>query len=483
MAEICVVYLSEDVAVVERLVQLLRNTWDVWWAPDMVLGDWEESVRAEIRKAKVLIAVLSGHAKGKRKTILKDEMRYAEAQGAAILPFLIGQAELPFGFGDLNYAASHGWTGDPEDDGFQDLKAKISVTIGRGRGGSNAAVRPRSIAVGSKLLHLPSFVFSLSSHETQVTPKDGVILLNGWSPGPTLISAYDAWRHYGKDRQFLAGVNKLKKSDEVLFLDSGNYEASRKLDHKSKDNPNGWHKELFRTTALRLSPDIAFSFDAFRLSGKPDQDVARIVKEFRADERAMRERDFPLCPIIHLARQPNGGLSVFAAQVVADVAAELDPLMLAIPERELGDGLMERVRTVREMRKRLNALGKYYPIHLLGTGNPLTMISLAAAGADSFDGLEWCRTVADYDTGYLFHFQQFDLFRNSRVRRVQDPKVRRLIEADDAPYALKVLSYNADFFKDWMKTIRAMIHSGQTEALLKAVLPDIARDIFEEIAR
>jgi len=157
--------------------------------------------------------------------------------------------------------------------------------------------------------------------------------------------------------------------------------------------------------------------------------------------------------------------------------------MLAIPERELGDGLMERVRTVREMRKRLNALGKYYPIHLLGTGNPLTMISLAAAGADSFDGLEWCRTVADYDTGYLFHFQQFDLFRNSRVRRVQDPKVRRLIEADDAPYALKVLSYNADFFKDWMKTIRAMIHSGQTEALLKAVLPDIARDIFEEIAR
>jgi queuine/archaeosine tRNA-ribosyltransferase len=144
---------------------------------------------------------------------------------------------------------------------------------------------------------------------------------------------------------------------------------------------------------------------------------------------------------------------------------------------------MQRVRTVRDIRNALNELGKYYPIHLLGTGNPITIVALAAAGADSFDGLEWCRTVADYDTGCLFHFQQFELFQNSRLRRVQDPKVRSLIEANDASYALKTLSYNADFFRDWTKTMRAMIHSGQTENLLRAVVPDIGRDIFEEITK
>jgi queuine/archaeosine tRNA-ribosyltransferase len=483
MAEICVVYLSEDETVVEQLVLLLRASWDVWWAKDIAHGDWEEAVRAEIPKAKVLIPVLSGYAKGKRKHILKDEMRYADELDVAILPFLIGQAEIPFGFGDLNYAASSGWTGDPEDDGFLDLKSKIAVTIGNGGGGSATSVRPRSITVRTKLLHLPAFVFSLSSHETQVMPKEGIVLLNGLLPGPVLVSAYDVWRHYESDRTFVAGVNRFKQSEDVLFLDSGNYEASRKSDHRAADNVDGWHKKAFRTTAMRLSPDLVFAYDKYPLIGEADCDVERIVKEFCFDDRAMHGRDFPLCPIIHLTRQPTNGLSEFAARVVASVAKELDPLMLAIPERELGDGLMQRVRTVRDIRNALNELGKYYPIHLLGTGNPITIVALAAAGADSFDGLEWCRTVADYDTGCLFHFQQFELFQNSRLRRVQDPKVRSLIEANDASYALKTLSYNADFFRDWTKTMRAMIHSGQTENLLRAVVPDIGRDIFEEITK
>ena len=80
MAELCVVYLKEDEAVVERLVELLRRNWDVWWARDIAHGDWEEAVRAEIPKSLALVPVLSQHTKAERNTILKDEMRYAKKQ-------------------------------------------------------------------------------------------------------------------------------------------------------------------------------------------------------------------------------------------------------------------------------------------------------------------------------------------------------------------------------------------------------------------
>jgi hypothetical protein len=189
-----------------------------------------------------------------------------------------------------------------------------------------------------------------------------------------------------------------------------------------------------------------------------------------------------LCPIVHFPKEYNGSLANCAAQIVSVVASELDPVMLAIPERELGDGLLERVKTVRDIRETLNALGKYYPLHLLGTGNPISMIALAAAGADSFDGLEWCRTVADYDKGFLFHFQQFPFFSQTRLHQIQDPRIRRHIEDDSVTYSAKTLMFNIDFFKDWTRTMQSMIHTDQTEILLKMV-PNIGSEIFRELSK
>src|SRR5262249_26310347 len=159
----------------------------------------------------------------------------------------------------------------------------------------------------------------------------------------------------------------------------------------------------------------------------------------------------------------DGHLAQCASRIVSIVASKIDPLILAIPERELGDGLRERVRTIREIRKALNNLGKYYPLHLLGTGNPISIIALAAAGADAFDGLEWCRTVAEYTSGHLFHFQQFDCFNQACLGQVRDHKIRRIIENPESSYAFKTLSYNVDFFEDMTRTMQEMIHSGQIE--------------------
>lgn len=484
MAEICVIYLSEDEAVVGDLVTLLRKHWDVWWARDIAHGDWEEAVRDEIGKSVAVVSVLSQHVKGKRKKIIKDEMRYADQINKTIFPFLIGPAEVPLGFGDLNHTEAHGWAGKENHSGYQQLKNKIAATIGNGNNAHDGLARPQELTVRGKLLRLPAFVFSLSSHETQVNPKAGALLLQMLEPSISLISAYDVWKYYFTDRDFHSNVEQMKESQGILFMDSGNYEAYRKDDrYSSRKNPKGWRCGHFREMVTKISPDIAFSFDRIEPEGEPDRIVEQIATDFRKDDHALRQRDFPLCPIVHLPKEYNGGLADCAARIVSGIASELDPLMLAIPERELGDGLLERAKTVRDIRKTLNTLGKYYPLHLLGTGNPLSMIALATAGADAFDGLEWCRTVADYDKGFLFHFQQFDFFNQTRLGQIQDPRIRLLIENKDATYSAKTLAFNVDFFKDWTRTMQSMIHSGQTETLLKTVLPNIGSQIFKELSK
>jgi len=482
MADICVVYLSEDEAIVNRLVACLRQDWTVWWAPDLTHGDWDQAVRNEIRNSRAVV-LLSQHVKGERTTIIKDEMRFARIEKKPIFPFLIGSADVPLGFGDLTHTEALGWAGDEGHPGYQKLKAKIVATIGNGHRIPDAMARPRELKVREKTLRLPAFVFSLSSHETQVTPREGATLLRLLEPDAALVSAYDAWQ-YRNDRAkptLRSSVEELRRSATVLFLDSGNYEAYRKNDsYSSRRNPKGWQVPLFRKMAAGASPDLGFSFDDVRPKGEPARIADRIVAGFRADERALG-RAFPLCPVVHLPSAEDRTIASLAPKIVSSVAAATDPIMVAIPERELGDGLLERARTVRAIREALNAIGKYYPLHLLGTGNPVSMIALAAAGADGFDGLEWCRTVADYATGFLFHFQQFDCFVQTHLHRIQDQKIRRLVENPVVSYAMRTLSYNVDFFKDWTRTMQSMIHSGQAETLLKMV-PGIGPALFKVLS-
>ncbi len=483
MSEICVLYQSEDEHVVERLVELLRVQWKTWWAKEIAHGDWEEAARTAIGKADLVLPVLSKHTKGSRASILKDEMKFAGEAGKPLLPFIIGPAEIPFGFGNLNFTKADGWVGDETAGGFNELRAKIASTIGTGNSGPEGLSRPMQLKLGKKTLRLPTFVFSLSSYETQVWPDEGAKLLHWLKPEAILLSAYDKWNYLKTDKDFKQTVEQIRKSNSVLFLDSGNYESGRKGDRFApKKNPKGWRKELFWESASAMRPDLAFTFDRVKPKGEVLQIAERIVKDVIADRRGIPDTSIQLVPIVHLPELPEEKTAEFAASLLRAVAAKLEPVMIAIPERELGDGLIARVRTVKAIRAALNSLGKYVPLHLLGTGNPLSMVALAAAGADSFDGLEWCRTIADYDTGFLFHFQHFECFSQSKINRVQDLEVRLMVENGDVPYTVRALAYNIDFFKDHVTTMQNLIHSGQTKSLLN-MIPNIGPDIFRESSK
>jgi len=131
----------------------------------------------------------------------------------------------------------------------------------------------------------------------------------------------------------------------------------------------------------------------------------------------------------------------------AEVAEGLAVNMLSLPERRLGEGVFERVRTVAAIRQALDETGRYVGVHLLGTGNPLSLALFALAGADSFDGLEWCQTVVDHGTGALSHLSHADFF--SAQTKWGD---------EDIPPQLRVLAHNLEFYADWMKRLRTAVH-------------------------
>jgi len=128
-------------------------------------------------------------------------------------------------------------------------------------------------------------------------------------------------------------------------------------------------------------------------------------------------------------------------KITVDVAKNTDPIMIAVPERLLGDGIIERAKTVLQIRKKLNETDCYYPLHLLGTGNPLSILLYSMCGADSFDGLEWSQTTVDHNTGLLYHFQQRELFGE------QSP----FCTLNGFPYHQATFGHNLLFYRTWME--------------------------------
>ena len=137
-------------------------------------------------------------------------------------------------------------------------------------------------------------------------------------------------------------------------------------------------------------------------------------------------------------------------EIVRDVADRLNPVMIAVPERELGQGIIARAQTVFKIRTLLDDAGTDCPIHLLGTGNPLSILVYVLSGADSFDGLEWCKTSIDHESARPYHFQQREFFGTQS----------ELSPLSSLPYAQTTLAHNLLFYRKWMKEIQKSAEEG-----------------------
>ncbi len=289
----------------------------------------------------------------------------------------------------------------------------------------------------------PIFFPSVSSLKTMLPPIEYVRALTSLHHTRFLVSAYDVATSSPADRdQLLRLLFEARGAGTCILLDSGNYESYWMRDA-------AWTQARFHQQLAFGAWDVSFSFDDQNLLARPAQ-AERLSSNVSADVCAA---PCPVVPIIHGTPEQLPALCHTVASV-HDVGA------VAVPERELGVGVAERFHNVRKLRSALDASSSIR-LHLLGTGNPASMLLYALAGADSFDGLEWCQTVVDHDTGHLHHFSHYPLFAH------QTP----FGKAHDLSLVACALAHNLVYFSRWEQTLKTAREAGTMRDLVARFVP------------
>lgn len=480
MPDICIFYSEPDRKKVESLASILTDMgWTVWWDKKIKSGDWPFEIEKNIKTSRCVIPIWNSHA------ARENSITFAEAQKSKdlhipMVTLVSENIELPLPFNTAHITADIGeWDCNSGADCISKVIESLESVLGiapiKWKG-----ERPAKINLLGKQVKLPCFVKSLSSHETQLDPEAGLTVLGLFPEADALlVSAYDMYlndntsnKEQKEQHEFMCQM--LKEQHErgaLIILDSGNYEKSRKDD-------DTWKVENFNWVLANVPYTYAFCFDNLAPSKNPIENAEDVIS------RVSGEFEDVLIPILHAPKSENGSRNHnLLPEIFYAYASRKQSPFIAVPERELGEGICEKVKTVSKIRHTLNRLGFYQPIHILGTGNPLSILILAAAGADLFDGLEWCRTVVDRETGFLFHHQQFDFFQTQSSDMARYEIVRSAMKEPDVALNLKMGLHNLDFFYEWMEELQEKIKSNNVSAMITYRANFSTRNFINEIEK
>lgn len=295
---------------------------------------------------------------------------------------------------------------------------------------------------------LPVYFPSISSIKTSHTPADFAEFLNAsaLSVSHYLVSAYDLIRTDKLQASRLHdAMCAATQSGKTILMDSGNYEAYWKAPTES------WSHEEFHFALKNFPCSLAFGFD----EQAPPKDFREHLKLLNTrHEKDRTTGGDKLIPIVH------ADSSILPA-ICKQLAIDQKLSSIAVPERRLGDGIFERALSVRALRSALNETGFNVILHLLGTGNPISIATYSIEGANSFDGLEWCQTVVDWETALLHHFSQADFFR----LQTQHGETR------GHSFHSRTFAHNIDFYRDWMHRLSIALASGNGSLFARTNFP------------
>jgi len=434
-----------------RLVELLSSRWNVW-SDYTLVGKYSQVIPEEVRRATCMVPIWT-HASHSSENV-HDELALAKKARSQIIPVRMEDCDAPFGYGTYSAVDFTDWDGEPNHPALLQLIRKLEAIVPA----TSKPSQPRRV-FGDRL-ELPALFMSVSSHETQLAPLPGVQALRIFGANAVLVSAYDL---FPKRRApgMAAELRKIRNRGGLVLIDSGNYEASRLGDKK-------WKPQQFKRALEGIPHDLAFSFDVMDPSIGPKQAAKQILEAVTRDSRFTTA---PILPIVHArySEKQKGYVLDSIPTVIRILAEQLAPPLIAVPERELGRGLIERAHNVQRIRQELDTLPFYQPLHLLGTGNPWSIAVLAAAGADSFDGLEWCRVAVDREANRLNHFQHFDLF-TYQIGWADSPLLAGLLGNDNIDFNAKAAFHNLDYFAQLGKDLRSAAAKGSFEAFVTSIL-------------
>ncbi len=461
MPDICIFYSKPDKDKVKALSSIIKDLgWSVWWDSDIKNGRWPPEIAKNIKTARCVIPIWNFNAV-RETSITFAEAELSRQQYKPMITLISEAIDPPFPYNTEQITANiNEWDMNLDANCIikivESLESVLGIAPKKWRG-----ERPFTINLLGKQVKLPCFVKSLSSHETQLDPEAGLSVLSVFPKvDALLVSAYDMYlkRKATKKtkKQHEDMCKRLKLLDErgaIILLDSGNYEKARKKDKT-------WTKKKFNWVLKNVPYTYAFCYDNLRPVKDIKKNVTNIISGIEGDYE-----DF-LIPILHAPLNKNIRNHEILPEIFLEYASRKKSPFIAVPERELGEGLCQKVQTIVRIREKLATLDHYQAIHILGTGNPLSILILAAAGADLFDGLEWCRTVVDRNTGFLFHHQQFDFFKSQAIEMANYEIIREAMRDDDNRLNLKLGLHNIDFFYEWMEDLQNGVKSDNGKSML-----------------
>ncbi len=371
-----------------------------------------------------------------------------EMKKVVVLPLKAEECEIPILLREKRYA---NFVADYTT-GLGELLEAINAHSGKrnARGlRTPTPVHPERIpklSIGS--IPFPCFFPSISgAAKNTLSPLEHLKVILATKYPHFLISAYDIFSANREER--LRIYNLLEKASargRIVLLDSGLYEK-RWLQAKS------WPKKNFYEVLRNVACQIAFCYDNTFPKGNPSQIAAELANSVGRDQK--QGGIDAVCPLVHAAKPEDFEETCYL------VAGLLNPAMIAVPERELGGGVLAIAKNVLKIRSRLDSRGRYYPLHIVGAGNPLSILIYSACGADSFDGLDWCQTVADHKTGRLYHSLQLEFFSG------QTPYASDA----DVPYLPRVLGHNLSFYARWMERVQMAIEGRRIRRIVAEFIP------------
>jgi queuine/archaeosine tRNA-ribosyltransferase len=294
-----------------------------------------------------------------------------------------------------------------------------------------------------KTFQTPLFIPAISSIKANWTILEYLGLLENLGYPAFLASAYDYCRLNKNDRQNFEGIkSEYSKKQTIFFLDNGNYEAYWYKDQK-------WTLDGLKTALDTMCPDFCFSFDVF---WEKDMKVEKHIKDTVTSiaKTAGLQKTGSTIALLHANPELFPGM-------IQKVVDYINPEIVAVPERELGFGVFERAQTIKNIRTQLDKTDKPILLHVLGTGNPRSILIYTLCGADMYDALDWSSYFVDPKSGHLYHFSQKDLL-NCGCKACRMQKV---------PYDYQVMAHNLIFYETYLDRIRSSLESGRVDSMLK----------------
>jgi hypothetical protein len=310
------------------------------------------------------------------------------------------------------------------------------------------------------MLKTPMYFPSISSFGVKFSIFDLLYLLEFHKYPRLLLSAYDLYKTEEEEKKKLKAMVEKYREIGLLFMDSGIFESSWKKDPS-------WDLSCYKSLMSQFHFDLYTSFDVLPTEKKFKDNTFK-----NALESSVFENNNIFVVILH---GDSAGTLVSIVKEFVDKHQNLSKAV-AIAERDCGHSILERAGTVSEIRRILSANNKETLLHMLGCGNPLSMLLFAYCGVDTFDSLDWLKFAINLDPSSHYSINDFSHLELLKCKcRVCTGPAHK-----DADYLEKVLLHNLLFYQDFMVQIQGLIQHNNIETYLRVHFGD---DVVDQVNR